>query len=170
MLNGILRAPLGVIWKAPLTLYILSVEAAQKSMMEPPWLQLLWRPKRRIFLGSDGLHGDTLLQKEIYIHVNRYGHITPKAKLDSSWAPGQYYLLYTVHIISDALVRAFIATRRAWSCGLSHRECPALSEAVCLPQSWSQSLFLLISLSVFLNIYSCIYYPILKCLGYRFPF
>lgn len=84
MLNGVLSVPLGVIWKAPLSLYILSVKAVQKSMTEPPWLQLLWRTKRRIFLGSDGLHGDTLLQKEIYIHVNRYEHITPKVKLDSS--------------------------------------------------------------------------------------
>lgn len=87
MLNGVLSVPLGVIWKAPLTLYILSVETAQKSMTEPPWLQLLWRPKRRIFLGSDGLHGDTLLQKEIYIHVNRYEHIIPKVKLDIAAKP-----------------------------------------------------------------------------------
>lgn len=71
-------------------------------MMEPPWLQLLWRPKRRILLSSDGLHGDTLLQKEIYIHVNRYEHITPKVKLDIAAEP----LVSTissnmVHIISD---------------------------------------------------------------------
>ena len=146
MLNGILSVQLGLIWKVPLTLYMLSVKTAQKSMMEPPWLQLLWQPKRRIFLSSDELRGDTLLPKETYIHMNRYEHITPKVKLDLAAEPlvstisSSWFILFQIH-----LVRAFLTTGRAWTCDLSHREYPVLSEAICLPQPWSPSLFLLCS-------------------------
>lgn len=114
MLNGILSVQLGLIWKVPLTLYILSVKTAQKSMVEPPWLQLLWRPKRRIFLSSDGLHGGTLLPKEIYIHMNRYEHIKPKVKLDLAAEPLVSTISSTWFILFQVpLVRAFITTRRA---------------------------------------------------------
>lgn len=146
MLNRILSVQLGLIWKVPLSLYMLSVKTSQNSMMEPLWLQLLWRPKRRIFLSPGGLHGHTLLPKEIYIHMNRYEHITPKVKLDLAAVPlvstisSSWFILFQIH-----LVRAFITTGRSWTCDLSHREYPALSEAVCLLQPWSQSLFLVCS-------------------------